>query len=319
MFIPLRDYLPRATFPTATLALIGLNVFFYLLTSGDMVTATANVMHWGVVPYELMHGGTQCDVAANLQDVTCGPAAQVQAAHPGVFYPPAWLTVISSMFMHGGLMHLLGNMLFLFVFGRGVEDALGRLNYVLFYVVGGLAAVFAQVMWDSQSTVPMVGASGAIAAVLAAYLVLFPSARVLSLFIIFPVKPRAFWVIGTWIALQLLDAWFAAGGEQTDVAVFAHIGGFVVGAALTLLLVDSDERRRFHELAKQRLDLMPEPQFVPVAYPPAPYAYQQFPPQPYGYPHQPAQYAQPYPQQYAPPGPAQQPYPPQPYPGYPPT
>ncbi len=153
------------------------------------------------------------------------------------------MTVFTSMFMHGSLIHLGGNMLFLWIFGNNIEDAMGRPRFVVFYLLGGLVALAAQVLIDPSSTVPTVGASGAIAAVLGGYAVLYPRARVLTVvfIIIFftVVQLPALLVLGLWFLLQLLPAFSEpVVGSGGGVAYFAHIGGFVFGLALIRLFAD---------------------------------------------------------------------------------
>ncbi|MGE5636374.1 MAG: rhomboid family intramembrane serine protease, partial [Nocardioidaceae bacterium] len=158
---------------------------------------------------------------------------------------PTWLTLLSSMFLHGSLFHLAFNMLFLWIFGNNVEDSMGRLRFVAFYLLGGLAALLAQVAIDPGAAVPTVGASGAIAAALGGYAVLYPRARVLTVIFIIPfftvVALPALLVLGLWFGLQLLlglnDVAQPLGGGG-GVAYFAHIGGFVFGLALIKLFAD---------------------------------------------------------------------------------
>ena len=151
---------------------------------------------------------------------------------------PAELTLATSMFLHGGWMHLIGNMLYLWIFGNNIEDAMGHTRFVIFYLACGAAAAFAQIMQDPGSTVPMIGASGAIAGVLGAYLLLYPRARVLVLIFlgifIQTIRIPAVYVLGFWFVLQFLNA--ALSGEADGgVAWWAHIGGFVTGMALILV------------------------------------------------------------------------------------
>lgn len=260
MFLPFKDNLPKASFPMMTFVLIALNVAIYLMASSNPMAATDSAILYGVIPYELTHSGVQCVPVQNMQAMACGTAAEIQAIYPGLSLPPTWLTVGTSMFLHGGLAHLIGNMLFLFVFGGALENALGRLSFVLFYVVGGTAAVLGQTIWDTGSPIPMVGASGAIAAVLAGYLVLFPSAKVWSLFIIFPVRVRAVWVLGTWLFMQILLAWQSAGaGQSGGIAVWAHLGGFIAGVVLTYVLVNGEEIAAFRRSARVAGGLMVDP------------------------------------------------------------
>lgn len=260
MFLPFKDSLPKASFPMMTFSLIAINVALYFALSANEAASFNTIINYGVVPYELTHSGSQCVPSQELQQMFCGTQAEIQAMYPGVELPPTWMTVVASMFLHADLMHLLGNMLFLFVFGGALENALGRLSYGIFYLVGGIAAILGQMVWDVNAAIPMVGASGAIAAVQAGYLVLFPSAKVWSLFIVFPMRVRALWVIGTWLVLQVWLAWAVAGaGIQGGVAVFAHLGGFAAGAALTYLLISHDEIADFRRNARIASGLMVEP------------------------------------------------------------
>ncbi len=216
--IPLRDTNPTRSTPIITWVLIAANVVIFVLqfASGTQL-AEAFVMRFGVIPDVLIHG----DWAAPRSDGGAQGAA---------------ITPFTSMFLHGGLLHLLGNMWFLHIFGDNVEDALGKRGYVMFYVGTGLAAVAAQVVADPSSTVPMIGASGAISGVLAGYLVLFPHARVLTLipifiFIHFMEVPAYLYII-LWFVFQVAQGYFALGimGEGGGgVAWFAHIGGFLAG------------------------------------------------------------------------------------------
>jgi membrane associated rhomboid family serine protease len=154
----------------------------------------------------------------------------------------AALSVVTSMFLHGGWLHLIGNMLYLWIFGNNIEDRFGRLGFLIFYLAGGVAAVVAQVAVDPTSPIPLVGASGAIAATLGAYLVLFPRARVLALvflgFFYQLLEIPAVIVLGFWFVLQLVDGIASLGlaGAEGGVAFFAHIGGFVAGVAIGLLV-----------------------------------------------------------------------------------
>lgn len=154
---------------------------------------------------------------------------------PELYVVPAPLTMLSSMFLHGGWMHLIGNMLYLWIFGNNVEDSMGHVRFVVFYVVCGAVAVFAHALPNAESTIPMIGASGAISGVLGAYLLLHPHARVLVLIplgiFLHTVRLPAMWVLGFWIVFQLLNSAFAD-PSRGGVAFGAHIGGFVAGLAL---------------------------------------------------------------------------------------
>jgi membrane associated rhomboid family serine protease len=214
--IPLKDDLPTGRVPVVTIALIAANAvaFFWQLSVG----LQASVLRGGAIPYEIL----------TFQDVEWRD----------IVPPP--LTVFTSMFLHGGFGHIGMNMLTLWIFGNNVEDALGRVRYAGFYLVSGVAAALTQTIAATASgdaLVPMVGASGAIAGVLAAYLVLFPQARVLTVLIIFffirlQYLPATFF-IGAWFVLQVLSVVF---GGDPSVAVFAHIGGFVAGFLLVRVL-----------------------------------------------------------------------------------
>lgn len=266
MFFPLKDNMPKATFPLVTAGLIALNALIYFMASSDPLAAQDTAIFYGVIPYEVMNPGTQCVPAEDLSRMVCGTDAEIRAMYPMIELPATWVTVATSMFLHGGLFHLLSNMLFLFVFGGALENALGRLSFGMFYLVGGVAAVLGQTLWDAAGTTPMVGASGAIAAVLAGYMVIFPSAKILSLLVIIPMRIRAFWVIGTWIGFQFADAYVAAGeGGSGGVAYWAHIGGFAAGIALTYLIVTSDQIAAFRREARVVSGYMVEP---PVPYVP---------------------------------------------------
>jgi membrane associated rhomboid family serine protease len=170
------------------------------------------------------------------------PADIAQALDRGDYLGQAVIGIFSSMFLHGGWLHLLGNMLFLWIFGNNVEDRLGPIPFLIFYFVGGIAAAMTQVVIDPRSAIPLVGASGAIAAALGAYIVLFPGARILSLvflgFFYQLLEVPAAILLGFWFVLQLVSGFGALGAEtaQGGVAFFAHIGGFVFGLAVGLLL-----------------------------------------------------------------------------------
>ena len=148
----------------------------------------------------------------------------------------AWLTVLTSMFLHGGLMHLGGNMLYLWIFGNNVEDAMGHGRFLLFYLFAGAAAALSQGLIDPQSEIPMVGASGAISGVLAAYVLIYPRARITVIvplgILFYPLKVSAFFVVGFWFVIQLIQAMLTDYGEP-GVAWWAHIGGFAAGMLLT--------------------------------------------------------------------------------------
>lgn len=223
MVMPLGDDDSRMRItPVVTFALIVANILVFLiqLSAGDIETF---FMKWSVVPVEY------------------GQQADLPPVHPG----PFWSTLLTSMFMHGGLMHLGGNMLFLWIFGDNVEEAMGHVKYLLFYLICGVAAGLAHVFMNLESQIPSLGASGAISGVLGAYLVLFPSQRVRVLVFRSITYMPAIVVIGMWIVLQFINGiGQLARTEQTGgVAYAAHIGGFVAGLLLVWVSRDYGGRR----------------------------------------------------------------------------
>jgi membrane associated rhomboid family serine protease len=221
--IPLRDANPTRRFALVTLAIVvACGIAFGwelgLLARGDAAFEAA-VTEWGVVPGRLS-----------------------AAWDRGEFLSGESVTLLTSQFLHGGWLHLLGNLLYLWIFGNNVEDRMGRPGFLLFYLTGGVLAGLAQVAIDPQSPIPTIGASGAIAATLGAYLVFFPGARVTSLvflgFFYQLVRIPAAIVLVLWFVLQLVDGIGSLGASQTGggVAFFAHIGGFVFGAVVAWIL-----------------------------------------------------------------------------------
>jgi membrane associated rhomboid family serine protease len=222
--IPLRDDNPSSIAPIVTIVLVVACVLMFLWELSFGASGGERIIYaLGVVPAVLLGHG---QLPAELTLV------------------PAWATVFTSMFMHGGWMHLIGNMLYLWIFGDNVEDSMGHGRFVVFYLLCGVAAVYAQALPDPQSTVPMVGASGAISGVLGAYLLLYPHARVLVVipfgFYLHPMRIPAGLVLALWFGLQLLSNAMAQAG-QGGVAFRAHIGGFVAG----MLLIPIFKQRRF--------------------------------------------------------------------------
>ncbi len=232
---PLRDDNPTLQTSVATMTLIGLNALAWLGIQGMGTdpSLARSVCELGAIPGELLGRvpvGTQ---------VPLGPGAIC------VIGEPSWVTVFTSMFLHGGWFHLLGNMWFLWIFGDNVEDAMGPLRFVLFYVLCGLAAVAAQAVTNPGSAIPMVGASGAIGGVMGAYALLYPRVGVHLLivlgFYIDRVIVPAWLMLGYWFLLQILGGVPALGSESGGVAFWAHVGGFVAG--LALMPVFRDRRR----------------------------------------------------------------------------
>ena len=260
--LPLSDGLPARRMPIVTVAIIVLNVIAYFfwqkggITLGDPSSQhyLDNLIDFGAIPYEITHPGDHCELISSGA-IACEGQAGVSGSAES--QPATWITLFTSMFMHGGLLHLGGNMLFLWIFGNNVEDAMGPVKYVVFYLLAGLAATAGQVIVDPSATVPGIGASGAIAGVLGGYLVLFPRARVVTVvFIIFfftilELPAMIFLVI--WFAQQALFGYFdllQPTGGGGGVAYFAHIGGFVFGLALVKLFASEVRRRRQLERAR---------------------------------------------------------------------
>ena len=220
--IPLRDANPTRRTPVITLGLIVACFVVFAWELGLQATSEAAlnsfVTEWGVVPAELLG-----------------------AWDAGRIVSQETATLVTSQFLHGGWLHLIGNMLYLWIFGNNIEDRLGWVLFLLFYLAGGVVAGLAQVAVDPDSSVPLIGASGAIAATLGAYLVLFPGARITTLvflgFFYQLINVPAIIVLGFWFFLQLLDGIGSLGMETgAGIAFFAHIGGFVAGAAVGWLL-----------------------------------------------------------------------------------
>jgi membrane associated rhomboid family serine protease len=232
--IPLKDNIPTRMFPIVTVVIIAINVFVYFGVERGGWSAPSNenaVVELSFIPYELSHTDQECAQVGD--EIGCGTkAALIENGAEDVEQPSVWVTFFTAMFMHGSFLHIAGNMLFLWIFGNNVEDSMGRVKFVLFYLLGGIAATLAQFATDTNAVVPNLGASGAIAAVLGGYALLFPRARVVTLiFIIFfitLVELPALLVLGAWFALQLVDAGSQPVGGG-GVAVWAHIGGFAFG------------------------------------------------------------------------------------------
>ena len=207
--IPLKDDNPTSSKPILTYFIIGLCILIFLLQINTQSYKTGQLFYsYGLIPSVLMgHDALPLDVYAI----------------------PSYLTIISSMFMHGGFMHLAGNMLYMWIFADNIEDNLGPTKFLIFYLLAGVGAAMTQVLMDTHSQIPMVGASGAIGGVLGAYLINYPNARVLVLipfgFFSQLIKIRALYVLGLWFILQFISS---GGG----VAYAAHIGGFVSGIIL---------------------------------------------------------------------------------------
>jgi len=237
--IPLRDNNPKILTPYATVTIIVLCslAWVFLQGAGNETQVAASVCTLGIVPGEL------------LQTLPAGTALPIA---PGMFCvlddAPNWHTVITYMFMHGSWWHLLGNLWFLWVFGRSVEDSMGPLRFVTFYLLAGLAAAALQISFAPASSVPMVGASGAIGGVMGAYLMLYPRVKVTMLIIlvifITTVPIPAMFMLLYWLLVQFLGGIGSIGNDTGGVAFWAHVGGFVAGAAMVWLFVNPELLRR---------------------------------------------------------------------------
>ena len=232
---PLKDNIPTDRAAIVTIALIAINIIVYfVLQKGGIFSGPddAIVVDYGAIPYEFTHPGMECAIAG--QEIVCEGQEGVSGDAPA--QPPFWITAFSSMFMHGSILHLGGNMLFLWIFGNNVEDSMGRARYIAFYLLGGLAAIGAQILVDTDAAIPTIGASGAVAAVLGGYLLLYPRARVVTLiFIIFfftIIELPALLILGFWFVQQIAFGFYGVAnptGGGGGVAYFAHIGGFAFG------------------------------------------------------------------------------------------
>ena len=246
MVLPVHDVNPTRRTPVVTYLLIAINVvaFLYSPVSHHVLGETSAAAqcrqvaffdHWAAEPKELVSGRQSPIGATGRPAHDRAGRLGCEAQRPAPFHKSPFESVLTAMFLHGGWLHLLGNMLFLYVFGNNVEDRLGRLRYLLFYVGCGYAATYGFALFQPSSSEPLVGASGAIAGVLGAYIVLFPRAKVWSLltfFFFLPVRLPAWLVLGSWFVLQYLYFRGAGLAAGSGVAYGAHVVGFVVGAAL---------------------------------------------------------------------------------------
>lgn len=225
MIFPIRDENPQILVPYITYFLIGANFISWLVIQsiGAEPGLSQSVCSFGLIPADLSGARFSSDLQM------CEIDGQ-----------PDWHTVISAMFMHGSWMHLIGNMWFLWIFGNNVEDAMGPVRFLAFYILSGLAASAAQVIADTGSVIPMVGASGAIGGVMGAYIVLYPRVHVhMFVMIIFrSFAVPAFLMLGYWIAVQFMGVYSSLGNTGGGVAFWAHIGGFLAGAALIFIFKD---------------------------------------------------------------------------------
>ena len=224
MFFPLKDENPTKTFPYMTILLIACSTFVFFIELAMGQYRGYIVAKFGMVPFEISHG-----VDLN-PEVALGP----------------YITLLTSLFLHGSFFHLIGNMWFLWIFGNNIEDVVGHYKFLLFYILGGVAASFLQVAVSTSSTVPVIGASGAVSAILGAYILKFPKARVKSLVFLFifitVINVPAVAFIGIWFFLQLLSSVTRSG---SNVAWFAHIGGFIFGLLAIWLFQKKKKYRKY--------------------------------------------------------------------------
>jgi membrane associated rhomboid family serine protease len=224
MLFPLKDENPTETFPYFTILLIAINSVIYFIKLAMGRYSYYLVAGYGVIPYEITHA---VDIDPK---VPLGP----------------YITLITSLFLHGSIWHLLGNMWFLWIFGNNIEDIEGHFRFLIFYLLGGVVASFLQIAVNPSSTVPTIGASGAISAVLGAYMLKFPRARIRTLLFIFIfitiISVPAIVFIGIWFFIQLISS---IGRAEAGVAWFAHIGGFVFGLATVKLFEKKKGRRKY--------------------------------------------------------------------------
>ncbi len=238
--LPLRDENPTARLAVVTVALIVINIAIYfaiqLPKSSDTAEETRFTYEYAAVPCEIHTGHPVVAVPVELPiapNACAVPATGIVSPQPVAPHKNVWFAILFSMFLHGSVLHVLGNMLFLWIFGNNVEDQLGRFFYLAFYLVGGFVAAFVHIAANLDSVVPIVGASGAIAAVMGAYFVWYPRARVLTVilpFFFFVFRLPAVIVLGLWFITQFLTQ------SSSGIATLAHIGGFVFGALVALVL-----------------------------------------------------------------------------------
>ena len=239
--LPIRDDNPTRRAPVVTIALMALCIGVFILvqprgggSQAEQIREAEFTFQTAAIPCEIVKGRPLAeeeviDTLATGDDTACTSDPGTPPAFPG---KAVFLAILYSMFLHGGWLHLGGNMLFLWVFGNNIEDTRGRFRYLLFYLLAGLAATAAHIAIQPASTVPVVGASGAIAGVMGAYLVLFPNVRIRTLVIFFfitSIQIRAKWLLGFWLISQFFV------NPNDGVAWMAHVGGFLFGVAAALL------------------------------------------------------------------------------------
>ena len=247
---PYRDENETQRTPIVTLTVIFLNVFAWLFVqgAGSTLSLAKSVCELGLIPGELtasLPPGSSFPLGDGL---VCATDPGRQLSH-----------LLTHMFLHGSWMHLLGNMWFLWLFGNNVEDSMGKLRFVLFYLATGLAAAAGQIITSPNSVIPMVGASGAISGVMGGYLLLFPKVRVYTLvflgFFVTSIALPAWAMLGYWLVIQLFSGLASFGGEVGGVAFWAHVGGFFAGMVLVKVFADPEylAAHRAHHWRPRRL------------------------------------------------------------------
>lgn len=240
MFFPYKDDNPTDLVPTVTVSIIALNVLVWVLFqgAGSAHALAASTCQWGLTPGEILRSlppGVSTPLGQGFECITTG--------HPN------YLTIFTSMFLHGSWFHILGNMWFFWIFGNNIEDAMGHGRFVVFYLLSGVAAAAAQSFANPHSAIPMIGASGAISGVMGAYLVLFPRVKVHTLvflgFFLTTIAVPAYLMLVWWFIIQFLGGLPALGAKSDTggVAVFAHMGGFIAGLVLVKAFLRRDFRR----------------------------------------------------------------------------
>ena len=225
--IPLKDDNPTSGKPTTTYFIIGLCILIFLIQLSSETYRTGQLFYsYGLIPSVLM-GVNQLPM--------------------DLYVVPGWVTIFTSMFMHGGFMHLIGNMLYMWIFADNIEDSLGAKKFIIFYLLCGIGAAMSQVLMDINSQIPMVGASGAIGGILGAYLINYPKAKVLVLipfgFFSQLIKIKAIYVLGFWFILQFINSGTAS-AQGGGVAYAAHIGGFISGVILILFFNKKNKKTK---------------------------------------------------------------------------
>jgi hypothetical protein len=236
--IPLRDNIPPRTVAVVNYVMIAVCVIVFLIQVAEPEDADSLVERYGMIPARVLNPSKRIVIVEEVEEPTRYGYVTREVEHelaPSAV--PPWLTPLTCIFLHGGWLHIIGNMWFLFIFGDNVEDRFGHVGYLVFYVVGGMVASLVHLATNSTSPVPTIGASGAIAAVMGAYLISYPRAMVLALVPIFYflqiiVLPAPLF-LGIWFILQFVSVTTA---ESTGVAWWAHIGGFAMGVGVTWLL-----------------------------------------------------------------------------------